>query len=133
LTPLEATALSGIAPLMRELAQNPRATCYYEMLSDALVWSDEFPDFAALRLVPDWDVIRFVFYFRTTVILGEPDENMREYWNEALQLFPDWPGFAPERQSTALHAVFRQKSAWARAEIEEIEREMDREAGEQAN
>ena len=103
------------------------------MLSDALIWSDEFPDFAALRLVPGWDVIRFVFYFRTTVILGEPDENMREYWNEALQLFPDWPDFAAERQSTALHAVFRQKSAWARAEIEEIERETDREAGEQAN
>jgi hypothetical protein len=121
LTPLEATALSGIDPLMRELAQNPRATSYYELLSDALIWSDEFPDFAALRLVPGWEVIRFVFYFRTTVILGEPDENMREYWNEALQLFPDWPGFAPERQSTALHAVFRQKSAWARADLDEVE------------
>ncbi len=101
------------------------------MMSDALIWSDEFPDFAALRLVPGWEVIRFVFYFRTTLILGEPDENMREYWDEALRLFPDWPGFVPERRSRALQAVFRQKSAWARAEIDEVEREMDREAGEQ--
>ena len=65
------------------------------MLSDALIWSDEFLDFAALRLVPGWEVIRFVFYFRTTLILGDPDENMREHWDEALRLFPEWPGFAP--------------------------------------
>jgi hypothetical protein len=48
-----------------------------------------------------------------------------------LRLFPAWPGFVPERRSRELQAVFRQKSAWARAEIDEVEREMDREAGEQ--
>lgn len=129
MTPFAATALSGIAPLMRELVRDPEAKCGYELLSDALVWSDEWPKFAVLRQVPGWEVVRFVLHFRTTLILGDPDEEYREYWDAALRLFPDWPGFLPERRSRTLEAVYRDKNAPANAELDEIEREMDREDG----
>ena len=132
MTPMEATALSGIAALMRNLVRSPRATFSYDMLSDALIWSDEFPKPGVLAQVPGWDVIRFVLHFRTTLILGEPYEEYREYWDEALRLFPEWPGFAPERRSSELRADFREKSAWARAELDELEREMDQHAGDPA-
>ena len=129
MTQLATTALSGIAPLMRDLVQDPRATCTYEVMSGALVWSDEFPELRALARVRGWSIIRVVLRFRTELILGEPNEQYREYWDEALRLFPEWPGFAPERRFPELREVFREKSAASNAELDEIEREMDREAG----
>ncbi len=132
MTPTAETALSGITALMRELVRDPRATCSYDMLADALIWSDEFPEFEDLRQVPGWDVIRFVFHFRTTLILEEPFEEYWGLWDEALRLFPGWPGFARERRSKELRADYRKLSAPARAELEEIEREMDQQSGDAA-
>jgi hypothetical protein len=54
---------------------------------------------------------------------------LREYWDEALRLFPDWPGFDPKRRSPELREVFRENSAWADAGLDEIDREMDMHAG----
>jgi hypothetical protein len=133
LTPAAEKALAGIAPLMRELVKNPEATCDYDMMSGALIWSDEFPEFGVLRQVPGWSVIRFVFRFRTTLILGEPKEEFREFWDEGLRLFPGWPGFAPGRRSSELRAVFHEMSGPANADFDEIEREMDPCGGDQDN
>ena len=131
MTQLAVAALSGIAPLMRALAQDPRATCNYDVMSGALVWSDEFPAFRDLARIKGWSIIRVVLRFRTELILGKPDEQFREFWDTAMRLFPEWPGFAPERQSPELREIYRENSATSDAELDEIEREMNREAGEQ--
>ena len=128
MTPLAATALRNIAPLMRVLVCSPQAALSYEMLSGALVWSDELPEFRVLRLVHRWDVIRFVLRFRTTLILGDPNEELREYWDEARQHFSEWPGFDLRRRSADLREAVRELESRANAEIDEIDREMDQEA-----
>jgi hypothetical protein len=129
LTPIAATALLNIVPLMRVLVRSPQATFSYEMMSGALVWSDELPEFRVLRLVHHWQVMRLVLRFRTTLILGEPDEELREYWDEAQQLFPEWPGFDRRRRSSGLREALRNMESRANAELDEIVREMDQEAG----
>ena len=125
MTPLVATALSAIAPRMRELVHSPQATCYYEVMSDALVWSDEFPKGRGFLKIPGWSIIRVVLGFRTELILGQPNEQFWEYWDEALRLFPEWPAFDPKRRSPELREVFREMSASSNAELDEIERDLD--------
>ncbi len=88
-------------------------------MSDALVWSDEIPDLDKGN-VRDFHCLRFVFRYRTTLILGAPDARFRGYWEEAHNLFPDWPGFEAGRQSTALRPVYERFVEQARADIREL-------------
>src|SRR4051794_10498696 len=90
-------ALVELAPFLRGLTSSPTATVSFELLSGGLLWSDEFPGDPAWYGVENWDIIRFVLNYRTSLILGEPAAGGREIWEEARRLFPDWPGFAPER------------------------------------
>jgi hypothetical protein len=105
------TALSELAPLIQDIINCPEATFSYDILSGALLWSDELPDFRLLRKVPHWTILRFVLRFRMTLILGQPDEDMREYWDKAQQLFPQWPGFSVDRRSPELLLIARAMEA----------------------
>jgi hypothetical protein len=104
-------ALSSIAPLMGRLARSPDAAFLYDKLSGGILWQDEFPDLRALRTMRNWSVIRFLFRFRTTLILGEPDDELRPCWEKAQQLFPSWPGFDPQRRSPELSAAVLEAEA----------------------
>jgi glycosyltransferase involved in cell wall biosynthesis len=110
-TQIQVTALTQIAPLMREVVQSPTANFSYELLSGALIWSDELPEFRRMKLIRNWQVIRFVLRFRTTLILGEPHEEYRFIWEQAQKLFPGWPGFDPARRSPALREDFEKLEA----------------------
>ena len=88
--------LRAIAGRMRELKPAAGASVFYELMSDALVWDDEIPDLAAGD-VGEFHCLRFVFRYRTTLLVGQPDERYRRFWEEAARLFPYWPGFDPRR------------------------------------
>jgi hypothetical protein len=130
-------ALARLAPVLRGLKHSPDATTFYDMFSDALIWSDEWPGARVLRTIKGWQVLRFVFHFRTLLILGrseetEPDPESqvfaaerREIWNEARRLFPEWPGFDPRRCSPDLRGVYESLSAESRRELDEVKRELD--------
>ncbi len=112
-------ALIAIAPLMRKLRKDPNATFSYDLLSDALIWSDEFPEFRILRTIPHWHVIRLVFNYRSSIILGAPATDWQAYWDLAFELFPNWPGFEPIRRSPALREPLEEMQAGSMKEIEE--------------
>ena len=97
----------------------PEAALFYELMSDALVWNDEIPDLQTGD-VRDFHCLRFVFRYRTTLMLGQPDERFRRVWDEAYKLFPDWPGFDPRRQSPALRPVYERFVEQAKADIREL-------------
>lgn len=131
--------LERLAPLLRGRKHFPDATISYDVLSDALVWSDESPELRVLRKINGWQVMRFVFHYRTQMILGLPEERnpdvdghamrilveSRYAWNEARRLFPDWPGFHEERYSSDLRRVYESLSAESKWELEEIKRGLD--------
>ena len=111
--------LRAIAPRMRELKPGSGATVFYELMSDALVWSDEIPDLETGD-VRAFHCLRFVFRYRTTLMLGEPDGRFAGVWEEAAKLFPDWPGFDVSRQAVELRPVYERFREQAKADIREL-------------
>jgi hypothetical protein len=89
------------------LKKDQSARLFYDLFADALVWSDEVPP-------PDWpdrdsfsaSDLRGLWRYRTTLILGQPEEKRRPAWDEAMKCFPNWPGFDPKRRDTALASTF---------------------------
>jgi hypothetical protein len=109
---LQHQQLSAIAPRMRKLVFNPQADLGYDLFADALVWSDERPslqecgDESAMIV----SCLRSILHYRTTIILGAPDETFREIWEAAELLFPTWPGFDARRKVTSLVNIYKQMS-----------------------
>ncbi|HVS34564.1 MAG TPA: hypothetical protein VMS17_03215 [Gemmataceae bacterium] len=111
--------LRAIADQMRLLRAAPGASVFYELMSDSLVWSDEIPDLETGD-VRAFHCLRYVFRYRTTLILGKPDTRYSDFWEEARSLFPDWPGFEGRRQSVELRPVYERFVEQARADIREL-------------
>jgi hypothetical protein len=97
--------LADIAHLMRALQRSSDAKMFYELLSDSLVWTDEIPEVEASQ-VGGLRALRFVFRYRTSMMLGTPEARYRPYWDEAQSLFPDWPGFAADRRDASLRSAY---------------------------
>jgi len=103
--------LTAIAPILNSLPFNPEAECFYELMSGTLVWRDELPHVPPDQLCP----MRFLFRYRTTLILSQPDPGLESFWHVATRLFPQWPGLHESRRSTSLAAFYKQKKAkWDR-------------------
>jgi hypothetical protein len=90
--------------------RDPSSVPHYEVLSDALVWTDELP----VAHPQEWDAIRMVLRHRTCVIIGV-DSPFRGWWDLARELFPEWVGFRVERctaspQLRAFYVAARDKS-----------------------
>ena len=83
-----------IADRMNSLVFNDRAELHYDMLADALWWSDERPHFNEPE---DHACLQRVFRYRTSLILDRPELEDESYWIAAQRDFPDWPGFHPSR------------------------------------
>jgi hypothetical protein len=88
--------LERISPDMDQAPASPDATVGYDVLSDALVWSDEYPD-SLRRRFGEFQCIRLLLRYRTTLLLGNPDEALQPYWEKARSLFPNWAGFQQDR------------------------------------
>ena len=102
--------LVRIASVMDALRGDSSAKLGYDVLADALVWTDEYPDFAnpAYAHIPlkDFECMRLVLGYRTSIILGSPDAGCERYWIEAARLFPSWCGFRIERRAAVLRDEF---------------------------
>jgi hypothetical protein len=59
--------LRKLAPILNQLPCDPSARVNYELMSDALIWSDEMPSVHASE---GWEAncMRAVFRFRTSLI-----------------------------------------------------------------
>ncbi len=117
--------LAEIASLMQGLARSPEAKMFYELLSDSLVWTDEIPE-VTTEQVGGLRSLRFVFRFRTSLMLGKPEERYRSFWDEARTLFPDWPGFDAERRAPELRAPYESFHAEAMRDMGDLFGEMGR-------
>lgn len=72
---------------------DPTATPFYEIMSDALVWSDEKHPSLTSEII---FALRQLWHFRTRCILqNERIEN--KVVERCAALFPNWIGFLPER------------------------------------
>jgi len=84
--------------ILNSLEIQADSTMLYCILSDAVFWSDEVPSSKV-----DWPTefshaMRYLFHYRMSKILGRPDLRFSQVYERAQSLFPDWPGFVPERQ-----------------------------------
>lgn len=125
--------LQALAPILNRLPADPNARVGYELMSDALVWSDELP--------PDpephgdgWVSLRGVFRYRTTLILGKPEEKYRAGWEVLASLCPNWPGLLPERRIPDPRHVqlFEEASARLLAEWEALDARFEAHQGDAA-
>jgi hypothetical protein len=85
--------LSIIAPAMNRLHKQAGARVLYDDLSGSLFWTDEWPQSPPVST----DCLRFVFNYRTGLLIGKPMNTWLSFWQEAKRCFPDWIGFLPER------------------------------------
>jgi hypothetical protein len=94
---------------LEQLRLDPTAEVRYDLMSDALVWSDER---LRNRKARELWCMRAVFRYRTGLILGVELEEFREAWNLAKTAFPNWIGFTPERcnRNVSLEAEYRRLS-----------------------
>lgn len=88
--------LTLIAKSMEQLHEVQSERYSFDSMSAGVVWEDELPPSHKRGLAHAWG-LRPIFGYRTSLILGKPDEALEEYWNLATQLFPNWVGFRCER------------------------------------
>ena len=89
---LVSTQLNSIKP-----QSNSECRVRYDMLSDSLIWDDELPEIEKQEPRDCYSALRIVLQYRTTLILGNPEERCRVLWDYALSIFPNWIGFSPLR------------------------------------
>jgi hypothetical protein len=83
-----------------------------EMLSGSFIWFDEaYFEFGAVcrhhGCLAYWEPVAF----RSSLILGRPNESCRRGWEELQRVCPEWPGFRPERRSESLRAELKRQLA----------------------
>ena len=72
----------NIADRMNALDFSERADVHYDMLADAIWWSDERPDFDSPE--DQWCLQR-LFRYRTSLILGRPEpDHELDCWSATL-------------------------------------------------
>lgn len=101
-----------LAKLLNDLPVDPAMQPGYDVMSDGLIWRDEAPLDHPPR--ERWE-IRSLWRHRTCLIMGESSDHAH-LWTLGLRLFPDWPGFLPDRR--APRDEYRELVAASRVEWE---------------
>lgn len=91
--------LMSMNPVFNSLPQRQTSEFEYHGVYDGLVWSDEVPK-SPLSDEQE-QVVRYLFQYRTGLIMGESNPSLEPLWNNSMRAFPNWPGFAPERCTPA--------------------------------
>ena len=98
---------------------------FYELMSGGLVWDDEIRrDF---QRTPSEVIgtLRFLWAYRTSLMLGQPREELAALWEYGLARFPRWVGFLPERRTPTqkLLEIYRRGDVSLRKCLRDLERE----------
>ncbi|MCA9077911.1 MAG: hypothetical protein KDA93_22980 [Planctomycetaceae bacterium] len=90
---------------------NPKA--FYDVMSGAVVWSDELREDTPINVV--W-ALRPIFAHRTSLMVGGQTVENRRHWKHGLSLFPQWIGFRPIRRvlTDELEDIFRSRDGHMR-------------------
>jgi hypothetical protein len=98
---------------------------FYEIMSGALIWSDETDSKTPVQVI--W-ALRSIFAYRTSLMLSKPREELRVIWEHGLALFPNWIGFRPERRQPTpeLLQIYRRGDVSLRKCLRDLERKMDK-------
>lgn len=101
-----------------------RAEVFYELMSGALIWSDERNKETPTEVI--W-ALRFLFAYRTSLMLNEPREELKSKWDLGLELFPQWVGFRPERRepTPGLLEIYRRGYVGMKKCLRDMDREVD--------
>jgi hypothetical protein len=104
---------------LRKLKRDISARVIYDMMSGALIWSDE--EITDLT-VEEMGCLRAIFRFRTSIIANESDERFRDLWDKLHAKYPDWIGFDPSRCQTnkELSKLYHQNKATSKKYINKI-------------
>lgn len=108
--------LEYLAAKLDKLPVDPQARMGYDLFAGGLVWSDEKPDWdeiveeQGIPTVVGLGTFRVLLNHRQSLILGEPANRFHDWWERAKQLCPNWPGFLPWRQDSALADEARARS-----------------------
>ncbi|QDT10529.1 hypothetical protein [Planctomycetes bacterium K23_9] len=99
------------------------ASVRYDMLADALVWSDETGYSTPNDVI---DGLRQLRHYRTHVMLNDSEpEPDGDVWLHCRSLFPKWVGFLPARhnQTPELLTIYRRGDVTSRWCLRQLERE----------
>ena len=102
---------------------DPNATPHYDILSDAIIWSDEKNSKLSSDLICS---MRQVWHFRTHCILrGNRIDS--DVIAKCVRLFPHWIGFLPERWSPTpeVLAEYRRGDITTRWCLRKLDREFE--------
>jgi hypothetical protein len=102
---------------------------FYEIMSGALIWSDETNKETPVEVI--W-ALRSIVAYRTSLMLNKPREELRPMWDLGLSLFPKWVGFRSERRQPTpkLLQIYRRGDVSLRKCLRDMEQEMDKEDAE---
>lgn len=100
-------------------ADSPRIS--YENMSGGLVWSDETHKEMPIEVF--W-ALRFIWAYRTSLMLGKPRDELRNLWEQAESVIPQWVGFRMERRQPTpeLLAIYRRGEVSLKMYLRDMER-----------
>lgn len=98
----------------------------YDIMSDAIIWSDEDDPKLSTELI--W-ALRQLWHFRTRCILNGKRIDS-DVIDKCVRLFPHWIGFLPERwnQTPEILAEYRRGDITTRWCLRNLERQCEKEA-----
>ena len=118
--------------LTRQLVYDPAATSSVELLSGALIWSDERSREWCWECVCR---VRHWFRLRYEIVVGDPVSDVTmEAWRQLQLEYPNWPLFRPERCSAedpekVRRMVYRASRKFC-VDMERLDREYRKKQGE---
>jgi hypothetical protein len=98
--------LDSLVPLLSKLKFDPMAEVFHELMSDALVWTDE--QIQGLT-VEQMGCLRALLRYRTSLIVETPDTRFERLWKLLKVKYPKWIGFTSFRctPSKGLQDIYR--------------------------
>jgi hypothetical protein len=98
------------------------ASPFYDVMSGALVWTDEKNRRTPVEVV--W-ALRCLWAYRTSLMLNKPRVDCEEFWSFGLERFPHWVGFRPRRRvpTPRLLRLYRRGDVGTRRCLRQLERE----------
>lgn len=132
--PDKAKQPTGIEQLLSHAAHlngldrvDPSAVIQYDIVSGALIWSDETDEATPFSVISE---LRQIFAYRT-YLMRENIEPDNDAWLMCVEAFPNWIGFLSERRrlTPELAAEYRRGDISTKWCLRQLEREAEENAG----